>query len=370
MHLKILQQDLIGPLQGVSRSVGARASLPVMGNILLETGRGKLKLCATNLEVGVIKSVNADTLEDGGITVPAKTLNEVISSLSGSEIELQAEGELLEIKSGKFKADLNAIAAAEFPAIPESEDFQIEIPKEVFKENIPQISFASAVDEGRPVLTGILTEIKDGRFEVVATDGFRLSHKTYSQESLKGINFKALIPRRTLDELVRLIGEETEDFEKIGLTTTDNQNQVIFRVGSSILSSRLIEGNFPSWGKIIPEKFLCKATADREDLNKGLKLASVFARGEANVIKLKISSSGIGLSSETKELGYQDAEIEAEIKGEDLEAAFNSKYLLDAVSNCPGERIVIEFSGPLSAARLSPQDGQGLEYIVMPVRIN
>lgn len=370
MHIKILQQDLIGPLQGVSRSVGVRASLPVLGNILLETGRGKLKLCATNLEVGVTKLISANILEEGGITVPSKTINEVVSSLSGSEIELQTEGELLKIKSGKFKADLNAISSNEFPAIPSAKVFNIQIPKEVFKENIPQISFASAVDEGRPVLTGILTEIKDGRFEVVATDGFRLSHKTYSQESLKGINFKALIPRRTLDELVRLTGEEIEDFEKIGLATTDNQNQVIFKIGSTILSSRLIEGNFPSWEKIIPEKFLCKATVDKGDLTRSLKLASVFARGEANVIKLKISNSKIGLSSETKELGHQDAEVEAEVRGEGLEVAFNSKYLLDAVNNCPGESIVIEFSGPLSAARVSPFDGQGLEYIVMPVRIN
>lgn len=370
MHLKILQQDLIGPLQSVSRSVGVRASLPVLGNILMETGNGKLKLSATNLEVGVIKSVNANILEDGGITIPSKTLNEVISSLTGSEIELQTKGEILNIRSGKFKADLNAISASEFPAIPEAKDSQVEIPKEVFKENIPQISFASAIDEGRPVLTGILTEIKDAKFEVVATDGFRLAHKTYGQESLKGINFKALIPRRTLDELVRLIGEETEVFEKIGLTTTDNQNQVIFKIGSTILSSRLIEGNFPSWEKIIPEKFLSRATIDKEDLVKSLKLASVFAKGEANVIKLKISGSGIGLSSETKELGRQDTEVEAQIKGEDLDVAFNSKYLLDAVINCPGEKIVIEFSGSLSAARVSPEDAQGLEYIVMPVRIN
>lgn len=370
MHLKILQQDLIGPLQGVSRSVGVRASLPVIGNILLETDKGKLKLSATNLEVGVTKLISANILEDGGITVPAKTLNEVIASLAGSEIELQTEGELLKIKSGKFKADLNAISSFEFPAIPDSKDFPIEIPKDVFKENIPQISFASAVDEGRPVLTGILTEIKDGRFEVVATDGFRLAHKTYGSEGLKGINFKALIPRRTLDELVRLIGEESEEFDKIGITTTDNQNQVIFKIGSSVLSSRLIEGNFPSWEKIIPEKFLCKAKVQREDFGKSLKLASVFARGEANVIKLKISGTEIGLSSETKELGHQDAEVEAEINGEDLEVAFNSKYLLDAISNCPGESIVIEFSGALSAARVLPSVDQGLEYIVMPVRIN
>lgn len=370
MHIKILQQDLIGPLQSVSRSVGVRTSLPVLGNILLETLNGKLKLSATNLEVGVIKFIGANILGDGAITIPSKTLNEVISSLSGAEVELKAEGELLKINSGKFKADLNAISSSEFPVIPDARDFPIEIPKEVFKENIPQISFASAVDEGRPVLTGILTEIKEGSFEAVSTDGFRLAHKRHTQKDLKGINFKALIPRRTLDELVRLTGEEVEDFEKIGITTTDNQNQVIFRIGSSILSSRLIEGSFPSWEKIIPEKFLSKAMVDKEDLVKGLKLASVFARGEANVIKLKISGSGLELSSETKELGHQEDMVEAEVSGEDLEVAFNSKYLLDAVTNCPGEQIKIEFSGNLSAARISPGVEQGLEYIVMPVRIN
>lgn len=370
MHLKILQQDLIGPLQAVSRSVGVRANLPVLGNISLEAESGKLKLSATNLEVGIIKKVSANILEDGSVTVPAKTLNEVISSLSGAEIELKAEGELLKIHSGKFKAQLNGITASEFPVIPETKDFSVEIPKEVFKDNIPQISFASAVDEGRPVLTGILTEIKEGSFEVVATDGFRLAHKRHTQEGLKGVNFKALIPRRTLDELVRIIGEETESFEKIGIATTDNQNQIIFKAGSSVLSSRLIEGKFPSWEKIIPSEFISKAGINREEFIKGLKLASVFAKGEANVINLKISEKGIGLTSQTKELGSQDAEIEAEVKGGDLEVAFNSKFLLDAVINCPGEKINIEFSGNLSAARVSPTREDGLEYIVMPVRIN
>lgn len=370
MHLKILQQDLIGSLQAVSRSVGVKLSLPVLGNILIETENGKLKLSATNLEVGVTKYINANILEDGSVTVPAKTLNEVIASLSGEEIELKAQGEILKIASGKFKADLNAISSSEFPAIPDSKDFPVEIPKEVFKENIPQISFASAVDEGRPVLTGILTEIKNGSFEAVATDGFRLAHKRYGSDDLKGIDFKALIPRRTLDELVRLIGEESVEFKKIGLATTDNQNQVIFKIGDSILSSRLIEGNFPSWEKIIPAGFVAKSIVGKEDLIKGLKLASVFARGEANVIKLKISKEGIGLASETKELGHQDAQVEAEVSGEDLEVAFNSKYLLDAVNNCPGEKIQIEFSGSLSAARISPETVSGLEYIVMPVRIN
>lgn len=370
MRLKILQQDLIGPLQAVARSVGVRVTLPVLGNILLETGSGKLKLAGTNLEVGVVKTIAAEIIEDGAVTVPAKTLIEVIASLSGLEIELLTEGDLLKIQAGKFKADLNGISASEFPVIPGSKEEGIKIPKKVFKETIPQVSFASAVDEGRPVLTGILTEIKEDGFEVVATDGFRLAHKTYAPEGLKGINFRALIPRRTLDELVRIIQEETDTEDFVVLATTDSENQVVFTIGSSILSSRLIEGNFPNWEKIIPASFVSKTTVNKDELIKGLKLASVFARGETNVIKLKVSSSGIGLASETKEVGHQDAQVDAQTSGEELEIAFNSKYLLDAVVACPGDELIIEFSGSLSAARVKPVMEEGLEYIVMPVRIN
>lgn len=369
MRIKILQQDLAGSLQSVSRSVGVKASLPVLGNILFEAEGNILRISATNLEVGVIKEINTEVIEGGAITIPSKTLNEVISSLAGLEIEFFTEGELLKIEAGKFKADLNGIAASEFPAIPQSGANGFKIPKELFKETIPQISFASAVDEGRPVLTGILTEIKESRFEVVATDGFRLAHKTFTNEKLSGINFKALIPRKTLDELVKLIGDEA-DVEEVEVSTTDNQNQVVFKVGRTILSSRLIEGNFPTWEKIIPSKFVTDTIIEKDELIKGLRLASVFARTEANVIKLNIKKAGIQITSETRELGHQDAEVGAEVSGDEIQVAFNSRYLLDAVSNCPGDKHRISFSGSLSPTLVKPMEEQGLEYIVMPIRIN
>ncbi len=370
MRIKILQQDLVSPLQAVSRSVGIKATLPVLGNILFEAEGNNLKLSATNLEVGVIKNINCEVIEGGSITIPAKTLNEVISSLNGLTIEFYTEGELLKIEAGGFKANLNCIASSEFPAIPQADGKGFSIPKNIFKDSIPQISFASAVDEGRPVLTGILTEIKDKKFEVVATDGFRLAHKSFSDDKLDGISFRALIPKKTLDELVRLIGEENGEFEEITLQTTDNQNQVIFRINSTVLSSRLIEGNFPTWEKIIPAKFVNNMVIGKEELIKGLKLASVFARNEANVIKLRVTTKGIKLTSETRELGHQDAEVEAKVEGEELDVAFNSKYLLDAVSACPGSEQKLYFSGTLSPTLIKPIDDMGLEYIVMPIRVS
>ncbi|MDP3758179.1 MAG: DNA polymerase III subunit beta, partial [Candidatus Daviesbacteria bacterium] len=209
MKFSCLQQDLLPVLQAVARSVGVRSTLPVLDNILLSLEGQKLKVAATNLEIGVIKYLKVEAEVPGEITVPAKTLVELISGLGQAKVILTSEGEVLTIESGKFKASVNGIAAAEFPAIPLAEGSGISFPKEAFLTS-SQILFASAIDEGRPVLTGVLTEIKKGSLEVVATDGFRLAHKTAKIDNSTA-SFKALIPRRTFDEVVRLIAEDLID---------------------------------------------------------------------------------------------------------------------------------------------------------------
>ena len=369
MRIKILQQDFLPALQSVSRSVGVKATLPVLANILLKTHKGKLQLAATNLEVGVIKLINANIIEEGEITVPARTLLEIVSSLTGVEIEIEGVMEQLKISGGSFNAVLNGISASEFPTIPLSSEKSILLDSKVLKQTIPEVSFASAIDEGRPILTGILTEIKDKKLEVVATDGFRLAHKTSVVEGADDINFKALIPRRTLEEVVRLISEEVGDSdEKIEISTSENQNQIIFKVGNTQLSSRLIEGNFPSWERIVPKNFLNRSVMERASLLKAVKLASVFTRAEANTIKFQILDGKIKLLSEAKELGQQETGIEGQIEGEGITIVFNSKYLIDALSACSSSQVSFEFSGNLSAALIKPLGEEGLEYVIMPIR--
>jgi DNA polymerase-3 subunit beta len=175
MRLKIQQSDLIGPLQAVSRSVGIRSTLPVLANILLQAQGHSLVLSATNLEIGVIKSINASIEEEGELTVPAKTFLEVISSLGGLELSFESADEHLKISAKNFNVTLNGISAAEFPAIPLVSEKAATVQAAVLKDSIPQISFAAAADDGRPVLTGILTEITKHTLELVATDGFRLA---------------------------------------------------------------------------------------------------------------------------------------------------------------------------------------------------
>jgi DNA polymerase III subunit beta len=175
-----------------------------------------------------------------------------------------------------------------------------------------QILFAAAVDEGRPILTGVLTEVSKGQVDLVATDGFRLAHRQVSIPD-SSITFKSLIPRRTFDEIVRVISEvEADDVE---VATSSGGNQIIFKIGQTTVSSRLIEGNFPTWQRIIPEKIVTRGVLERDDLLKAVKLASIFAKNEANIITLTVTPGKISLSSEAKELGGQQNELDAQIEG-------------------------------------------------------
>lgn len=378
MKFTILQQDLLPTLQSVSRSCGVRSTLPVLNNLLLSVLGKKLKVAATNLEVGVIKSVPIIEGEDGEITVPAKTLVDLISGLGSSQVNLQTEGEILTISSDKFKASINGISAQEFPAIPLAKDTGISFPKKVFLAS-SDILFAKAVDEGRPVLTGILTEVKGTKLDLVATDGFRLAHRQVQlaldgkQDQAGAEGFKSLIPGKTFEEILKIISES--DVEEVKVAVSENQNQVVFNLDQSIVSSRLIEGQFPAWEKIIPKEIVSRVLIDKDVLLKAVKLAAVFIRSEANTVMLTTGilttgESGLTIKSQAKELGSQENEIEAEISGESLQIAYNTKFLLEAVSHIPTSQVMMEFSGSLSASLIKPIGEEGLEFIVMPVRLS
>ncbi len=370
MKFTVLQQDLLPPLQAVARSVGIKSTLPVLDNLLLSLEGKTLKIAATNLEIGVIKHIQVESSSPGEITVPAKTLVELVSGLGQDKVALESEGDVLSVQSGKFKATVNGIASSEFPSIPQSSEGEVGFPKQAILSS-SQILFAAAVDEGRPVLTGVLTEVKGGKLDFVATDGFRLAHRRIElalseRERVEG--FRSLIPKRTFEEVLRILAEE--EVELVNIAMSPNQNQVIFSLGQTIVSSRLIEGQFPAWEKIIPAQIVVRALVGKEELLKAIKLAAIFSKNEANIVVLTAKKGILKLQSHAKELGSQENEIEGEIEGEELAIAFNTKFLLDAVLNCPSSQLSLEFSGPLSACLIKPVGVDGLEYIVMPVRLS
>ncbi len=368
MKIKVTQQELLPVLQSVARACGIRSTLPVLANVLLSAAKDTLTLSATNLEIGVIKQLPATVEEAGSVTVPARTLVDIISSLATGPIELQATQDQLKITNPQFSATLNGISAHEFPLIPLSSEKSITIESQALSESLPEISFAAATDDGRPILTGILTQIKKDTLELVATDGFRLAHKTTKVKE-EGENFKSLIPKRTLEEVVRLISEE-KSVKGVKISTSENQNQVIFKIGSTQLSSRLIEGQYPSWEKIIPSTFENTCTADRSELLKAVKLASVFAKDNANIVKIEAQESCLKITSEAKELGEQETSVACQSTGTPLTIAFNGKFLIEALTASPDFRVKIEFSGSMSAALIKPFSESGVEYVVMPVRLS
>ncbi|MBI4037106.1 DNA polymerase III subunit beta [Candidatus Daviesbacteria bacterium] len=366
MKVNILQQDLFPALSAVARSCGVRSQLPVLGNVLLQTDQGRLKLSATNLEIGVVKFIKAEIEEEGEITVPAKTLVEVVANLGGEKLEITSSSDQLEITTPTFSSKVSGIAASEFPIIPLAGKEATHLDPQILIKALPEVTFSSAVDEGRPVLTGILTEIKDGHLELVATDGYRLAHKIVPTKA--GVAFKALVPRRTLEEIARLMSEEEVD--GLEITTSNDQNQIIFSFGNTRLSSRLIDGQFPAWEKIIPTDYQARLVVERLELLKAVKLASIFAKGEANIVKLQNSPQKLILTSEAKELGNQKKEIKAEGEGQEIQIAFNTKFLIDALSATSSSQVILELSGPLSAAILKPMGEDGLRYVIMPVNLS
>lgn len=365
MKVSVLQQDFSPALQSAGRCVGVHSTLPVLDNILLSLEDQKLKVAATNLEIGLIKFIPAQVITPGEITVPAKVLLELISGLGPTKVELESQEEILTIQAGKLKATINGIAASEFPVIPLASG-GITFPKEVLL-SCSQILFAAAVDEGRPVLTGILTDFEENKVDFVATDGFRLAHRQISL-SKKSPVFKSLIPKRTFEEVLRVIAEDQAD--EVTISPSQNQNQIVFSTPQTIISSRLIEGQFPAWEKIIPQKIATRVVLDKEELLKALKLAAVFARNETNAVVLTANKDKLNLTSSAKEVGSQENEIEAQIEGDEIQIAFNAKFLQDAISSSPASQLMIEFSGPLKPALLKPVGVEGLEYIVMPVRLS
>lgn len=374
MKLTIQQQDLLPHIQAVSRSIGVKATLPVLANVLLQTGQGKLKLSATNLELGIIKLVGANILEDGEITVPGRTFLEIVSSLGGEELILESQSDQLKIMTKSFQSVINGISAVEFPAIPLSSEKSILVDSGLLFSSLPQITFSAASDEGRPILTGILTEIKNGSIEFVATDGFKLAHKSIIlpvEEKSNNESMRLIVPRRTFEEIVRIIQEELKgESEKVSVATSENQNQIIFEIGNTKLSSRLIEGQFPSWEKIVPKSFINRVVLEKEVILKAIKIASVFSKSNSNIIKLKTAAGKIHISSETKEVGSQENEVDAQTEGEEVNIAFNGKFIADILSAVGSSQVSIEFSGNLSPALIKPVGEEGLEYVVMPIRLS
>ena len=364
MKLQCLQENLARTLTIVSRFTYPKVQLPVLANILLSAKKNTLLVSATNLETSICVSVGAKVDKEGEITVPARVVTEIISNLAMGQISLKAEKEQLSISAPNFESTLSGMNSSDFPLVPQevSKDI-LAIPKDVFLDSLSCVLFSSSVDDTRPVLTGILLIIKKGEIVLVSTDGFRLSQKKIKVKTDKEITM--ILPSTVLGELVRLPIED----EQIAFSFKKGENQVVFGFSGTVLTSRIIEGEFPDFEKILPKSSNVKVTLDKEELLRAVKLASVFARDAANVVKLTVKKDLLNISAESSRSGKQDARVEAKVEGEGIIIAFNYRFLEEFLNAVKGEEVRLEFSNPNApGVFLDPKDPDFL-HIIMPVRI-
>ncbi len=374
MKVSVLQENLAKALGIVSRAVPSRLTMQVLGNVKLETEEGRLKLSATNLELGITAWIGAKIEEDGAITVPARTFADLVNNLSPErvDLELNVRTQTLHVHCGATNSNIKGIDAAEFPPIPEAgDDPGIAVPGDVLREMITQTVFAAATDDNRPILTGIYTRIDGDSLTMAAADGYRLSVRTASLDLGAPKPAELVIPARTMSELARII---SDDDEEVLISIPPGRNQVIFHLKSVDVASSLLDGKFPDYNVIIPKSFTTSTVAYTADLLRACKRAEIFARDANNNAKVIVvpgdgpSTPGrVRLAATSLERGDADAIVDATVDGDSQEISFNVRYLIDVLSVIREEQVLLESSGANAPGVIRPVGRDDFIHVIAPM---
>jgi DNA polymerase-3 subunit beta len=387
MKASCLQENLAKGLAIVSRAVATRSTLPVLGNIMITTDNGRLKLSATNLEIGITCWVGATIDEEGATTVPARTFVDLVNALPPErvDLELSVRTQTLNIKCNRFENNVRGIDAQEFPLIPTADMTNaIRISPDELRKTIDQVVFAAATDESRPILTGALVQFKNddagnGQVIFAAADGFRLSVRTTELSEAVKEPMSAIIPARTLAELGRIIGSGGPQFKPqenaVSVMLTPSKSQVLFHLDNVDLVSQLIDGNFPDYQPIIPKKHSTRAVVNTAELMKAYKAANVFARESANIVKLtltpgtELAPGHITIAAASAETGDNTGEMDATVEGKELQIAFNVKYMLDVLGIANTPEVALQLTTPTSPGLIQPVGDDKFVHVVMPMHL-
>lgn len=364
MKTTILQPNFAKAINVVSRVVGTRTTLPVLGNVLIVADKGKIKLSATDLEVAVTTQIIGKIEEDGKITVPARLLADFVLNNNDDQIELKQTDTKVDLKSDRFEASIQGIDADEFPTIPDMDkEAFCEISSKDLIETLKKVTMAAANDETRPVLAGILIKFEGKTVTFAATDSYRLAERkiTLDEDVAKK---DIIVPVRTMNELLRILSSEM--VEKVKLVV--EENQVSFVVNNTQIVSRLIEGNFPNYEQIIPKTSKITVRAAMSETLSAIKMSSLFAKDMANNIKIICNKDGMTVKSAATQSGSTTSHVKADVKGGEIEVSFNARYLMDVMSVLTDEDVVFNFNDDASAGVIKSEKDKEYIYLVMPLR--
>ena len=365
MKISCTQENLARGIGITSHTITSRASLPVLNNILLKVEKGRLILAATDLEIAISTWIGAKADKEGAITIPYRLFSAFINTNNDKKINLELKQTTLYLSSDHFKANIKGIEASEFPLIPEiKESLKYEVMAADLKEGISQTVFACAIDETRPVLSGICFKTDNNKLKLVATDSYRLAEKNINIINNNSNQTTFIVPARTMSEVGRLIDDS---IEKVELNV--GENQVKFKLGPTEIVSRLVEGSFPDYEQIIPKNIKTTIQFSMDQFSNAIKMASFFARDTANNVKLIYKKpKNFEIIAISPQVGENKSQPEAETSGEDIEIAFNAKFILDVLSVIGSEKIVLELAGELNPGIIRPEKSKDYLYIIMPLR--
>jgi DNA polymerase-3 subunit beta len=367
MKLSCSRETLFTQLQAVTRVASTHTAVQALSGVQLHVGDGVVELRATDLEVGLRVPLEAATERDGDVVLPARLLLDVVRSLPADSVtmELRAAEQDVEIASGGATFHIRTLRAEDFPPLPEAPgDATVSVPTQAFVDTVQTVARAASRDETRPVLTGILVSASARELQMVATDSYRLSVKrTALEEPLDG-SFEANVPARALQELAR-IAQGAGDRLTVGV----GANQIVFEAGGAVLSSRLIDGQFPNYQQLLPEAFEHELRLAGEELTDVVRRISLLAQKNAP-LRLAFAEGEVTVSAQTPDVGEAREAVPVPFSGEPFEIGFNPDFLRDGLESVGGADVVLKLINPLRPGLIEAGDGSGFLYLIMPIRLN
>lgn len=375
MKITARQDQLSQALRIAGRAVAARSPLPITANVLVATEDSRLKVSATNLEIAITTWIDATIADEGAITLPAKLLSEFVDTLPSEPVDVTVKDgtNAAHVRAGRYEATIRGMGADDFPVIPTAgEEAAATVEAQTLKDMLEQVVFAAAMDDTRPVLTGVLATFSGDQITLTATNGFRLATRVGELASSAAGDFSIIIPAKTLNELARILPDGEA---QVQIAVTPNRNQVVFRTDQLHVVSRLVEGTYPNYRQIIPTKFSTKVVVSTDELMKATKIASFFSRDNSNIITLDVQpggEAGVGsvvVSGAAAELGEDRGELDAVVNGGETRISFNSRYVSDVLGVLRADQVGLELTGPNSAAVFKPIDAADYTHVVMPMHV-
>jgi DNA polymerase-3 subunit beta len=375
MKATLTQENFAKALNYVSKAISSNPSIPVLANVLIEMEDKEMKLSTTDLELGISTQIGADIKKDGKTTVDARTMSEFVNSLVSGKVNIELNEKVLTVSNKFNSADFNVVSSDEFPPLPKAKSkASIKVKALAFAKAVNKVSFSTASDDSRPVLTGMLFEATEKRLSMVGVDGFRLSKKVVDIKRSGKEKFEHIVPARALDEVARIALDLGEDDEDIEIYLLGEKNQMLFKLDEVEVSTRLIEGEFPEYKQIMPKESKFKFKVDKDSLAQTVKVVNIFARsavGNKAIFEFTPSKNSLKLSAQVADVGENESTVEVhDVEGDVLKTGYNVGFLNDMIGAVEGSEIQFETNGVTAPGVFKDSEDKDFLHIIMPMRLD